>query len=151
MKTILSFLFLFTSIYVIGQTKKLEVINTKTGKTIYFQEAQRVKLRTESGKKFVEKITFLDNETIMINNISIKADSISSIKNNPKKGAAFKTTVLLTGLGLVASSAVAGAASNESAFALFAAGTGTAVAGSLLQSGNKNYLKMRNSFKIIEQ
>jgi hypothetical protein len=148
MKAIVSFILLFISLNTIGQTKKLEITNNQNGKLVYFQEAQRVKLRTQSGIKLVGEITFLDTETITVNNTAIK---LGSIKNYPKKGAKFKTAVLLTGLGLLASSAVAGAASNGSAFTLFAAGSGTIAAGSFLQSGNKTYIKRRNIFKIIEQ
>jgi hypothetical protein len=137
MKTIITFILLFISLNTIGQTKKLEITNNQSGKLAYFQEAQRVKLRTQSGIKLVGEITFLDTETIAVNNTTIKLDSISSIKNFPKKGAKFKTAVLLTGLGLLASSAVAGAASNGSAFTLFTAGAGTIAVGSFLQSGNK--------------
>ncbi len=46
MKTILSFIVLFISINTFSQTRKLEVTDNQSGKSIFFQEAQRVKITT---------------------------------------------------------------------------------------------------------
>lgn len=151
MKTILAFLLLFVSLSTLAQIKKLEVINTTTGKTVYFEEAQRVKITTEDRKKMVGTLTFPNTEFIAIDGITVKIDNIQSVKNYPKNGRTFKNIVLGAGLGLVASSGIAAAGGNGSAFALFATGAGTTVAGGLINNGNKTYIKRRNAFKIIAQ
>ena len=151
MKTILSFLLLFASMSLLAQTKKLEVTNSETGKSIFFEEAQRVKITTESREKLVGILTFQDNENIAIDGVPVKLDNVSSIKYFPKGGKTVKNIVLATGLGLLAGSGIAAADNNGSAFALFAAGTGTTVVGGLLGNKNKTYIKRKNIFKIIEQ
>ncbi|MGH2666926.1 hypothetical protein [Flavobacterium sp.] len=151
MKAILSFLLLFVSIGVLAQTKKLEVTNSETGKSVYFEETQRVKVTTESRQKLTGTLTFQDSENIAIDGVPVKLDNVSSIKYFPKKGRTVKNIVLATGLGLLAGSGIAAADNNGSAFALFAAGTGTTVIGGLIGNKNKTYIKRKNIFKIIEQ
>ena len=87
----------------------------------------------------------------MVDGVAVKLDNIQSIKNFPKKGRTFKNIVLGTGLGLVAGSGVAALGGNGSAFTLFAVGTGTTIAGGLINNGNKTYIKRRSAFKILEQ
>jgi len=152
MKTILSFLVLFVSLNTFAQLKKLEVTNTQTGKSVLFEESQRVKVTTESRKKYVGLLTIQDIQTIAINGNPVKVENILSIKNFPRKGRTFKNIVLGTGLGLVAGSAVAAAASNGNAFWMFTAGTATTITGGLINNGkNKTYIKRKSAFKIIEQ
>ncbi len=151
MKAILSFLILFVSLNTLAQTKKLEVTNTETGRTVLFESEQRVKITTEDRKKLVGTLTFPDTESIAIDGVAVKLDNIQSVKNFPKKGRTFKNIVIGTGLGLVAGSGVAALASNGSAFALFTAGTGTTIIGGLINNGSKTYIKRRCSFKILEQ
>jgi hypothetical protein len=151
MKTILSFLLLFASLNTFAQSKKLEVTNTDTGKSIYFEESQRVKITTEDRQKLVGSLTFPDTESVAIGGVPVKLDNIQSIKNSSKKGRTLKNIVLGAGLGLVAGSGIAAAGGNGSAFALFVAGAGTTVVGALINNGNKTYIKRRSAFKIITQ
>ena len=151
MKAILSFLILFVSFGTFAQTKKLEITNTKTGKVIYFEASQRVKITTDDRKKLVGTLTFPDTESIAIDGVPVKIDNIQSVKNFPKKGRTLKNIILGTGLGLVAGSGVAAAAGNGSAFALFASGTATTIVSGFIGNSNKTYIKRRNAFKILEQ
>lgn len=151
MKAILSFLLLFVSLNTFAQAKKLEVTNTQTGKAIYFEESQSVKITTEDRQKFVGTLTFPDTESVAIDGVAVKLDNIQSIKNSSKKGKTLKNIVLGTGLGLVVGSGIAAAGGNGSAFTLFAAGAGTTVVGALINNGNKTYIKRRSAFKIITQ
>ena len=150
MKTILSFILLFVSLNTFSQTKKLEVTNTQTGKSILFQEAQRVKVTTVKRQKLVGTLTFENAESIAVNGVPVKIEDINSIKYFPRKGRTLKNIILGTGLGLVAGSGVAAAFGNGTAFSLFAAGAGTTVVGGLIGNGNKTYIKQRSTFKIIE-
>lgn len=151
MKAILSFLLLFASLNMLAQTKKLEVTNTETGKATYFEAGQRVKITTEDRKKLVGIVTFPDAESIAVDGVAVKTDNIQSIKNFPKKGRLLKNIVIGTGLGLVATSGIVAINGNGSAFALFAAGSGTTVIGGLINNGNKTYIKRKSAFKILEQ
>ncbi|ELY1979180.1 hypothetical protein SL055_001388 [Flavobacterium psychrophilum] len=145
MKTILSFIVLFISINTFSQTRKLEVTDNQSGKSIFFQEAQRVKVTTTKREQLVGALTFENPESITINGMPIPINNI----NFPKKGAVLKNIILGTGLGLVAGSGIAAAFGNGNAFSLFAAGAGTTIAGGLI-GGNKTYIKQRSTFKIIE-
>ncbi|EKT3958566.1 hypothetical protein [Flavobacterium psychrophilum] len=149
MKTILSFIVLFISINTFSQTRKLEVTDNQSGKSIFFQEAQRVKVTTTKREQLVGTLTFENPESITINGMPIPINNINSIKYFPKKGAVLKNIILGTGLGLVAGSGIAAAFGNGNAFSLFAAGAGTTIAGGLI-GGNKTYIKQRSTFKIIE-
>ena len=151
MKAILSFIILFVSLNTLAQSKKLEVTNTETGKSILFESEQRVKIITQDRKKLVGSLSFSDTESITVDGVAVKLDNIQSIKNFPKKGRTFKNIVLGTGLGLVAGSGVAALGGNGSAFTLFAVGTGTTIVGGLINNGNKTYIKRRSAFKILEQ
>jgi hypothetical protein len=150
MKTILSFILLFVSLHTFSQTKKLEVTNNQTGKSILFEESQRVKVTTVKRQKLVGTLTFESAESIAVNGVPVPIDNINSIKYFPKKGRTLKNIILGTGLGLVAGSGVAAAFGNGTAFSLFAAGAGTTVVGGLIGNGNKTYIKQRSTFKIIE-
>ncbi|WP_411377664.1 hypothetical protein ACLHWR_01385 [Flavobacterium psychrophilum] len=102
MKTILSFIVLFISINTFSQTRKLEVTDNQSGKSIFFQEAQRVKITTTKREQLVGALTFENPESITINGMPIPINNINSIKYFPKKGAVLKNIILGTGLGLVA-------------------------------------------------
>jgi len=151
MKAILSFLILFASFSASAQTKKLEATNTETGKAVYFETSQRVKITTDDRKKLVGLLTFSDAESIAIDGVNVKVDNIQSIKNFPKKGRTAKNIILGTGIGLLAGSGIAAVAGNGTAFSLFAVGTGATIVGGLVGNSNKTYIKRRNAFKIIEQ
>ena len=90
MKTILSFILLFVSLHTFSQTKKLEVTNNQTGKSILFQEAQRVKVTTVKREKLVGILTFESAESIAVNGVPVSIDNINSIKYFPKKGRTLK-------------------------------------------------------------
>ncbi|MFM9988823.1 hypothetical protein [Flavobacterium sp.] len=151
MKTILSFLVLFISLNTFSQVKKLEATNKVTGKSVYFEDGQRVKLTTSDRKKMVGFLTINDLQTISVNGIETKTENISSIKYFPKGGRTAKNIFLGAGASLLAGSGVAAAFSDGSAFALFAGGTASIITGSLLNNKNKSLIYRNYMFKIVEQ
>jgi hypothetical protein len=151
MKTILSSLVLFISLTTFAQTKKLEATDKVTGKSIYFEEGQRVKLTTSDRKKMVGILSITDLQTFAVSGVEVKTDNISSIKHYPKGGRTAKNIFLGTGAGLVAGSGVAAAFSNGSAFSLFTGGTASIITGALLNNKNKSLIHRNYMFKIIEQ
>jgi len=150
MKTLITFAISLITFIGIAQSKKIEITNSETGKTVYFEENQRVKVTLDSRKRMVGTLTITDASTIAIDGQAFPLESVLSLKNYPKKGRTAKNILLGTGLGLIAGSGVAAATGSGVAFSLFAAGTGTTIIGGLVNNKNKNYLKRRNIFKIIE-
>lgn len=150
MKNIFLTIIILFSIQIVAQTKKFEVSNNVSGKTVMFEESQRVKISTVNREKFTGNLTLIDEKTISINGSIINLEDISSIKVAPKKGLTTKKVVMGVGLGLVASSAVLAANSKGDAFALFGSGALTTIVGGLLNGESKNYTKRKNTFKIIQ-
>jgi hypothetical protein len=150
MKKILFILSLLSSMSFFGQTKKLEVTHKETGKQIFFESDQRVKMSTLDRKKLVGSLTIIDLQTLSVNGTEVKIDNISSIKYFPKRGRTAKNIFLGTGAGLVVSSGIAGIANSESAFSLFLGGTASIITGALLNNKHKTLIYRHYMFKIIE-
>lgn len=150
MKKLLSITFLLLSISLLAQTKKLEATHKETGKQIYFQEGQRVKITTNDRKKTVGILAIIDLQTINVNGVDIKTDNLSSIRYYPRGGRTLKNILLGTGAGLLATSGALAAGNNGTAFAVFGAGTGTVIAGALVNNKNKALIHRHYLFKIVE-
>lgn len=150
MKNIFLTIIILFSIQIVAQTKKFEVSNNVSGKTVMFEESQRVKISTVNREKFTGNLIFIDEKTISIDGNNINLDDVNSIKGDSKKGITTKKVIMGVGLGLVATSGVMAATSNGNAFAFFGSGAATTIVGGLLNGGNKNYIKRKNTFKIIQ-
>lgn len=151
MKNILYVLVFLASLTSFSQQKSIEITNVKTGKTKYFEENQRIKIRTLDGKKHVGYLKFSDSLSFTVNNQPIKIDSLQSIKKQPKTMATIKTVVFITGLAIVGSSLVAASDGNDAAFLLFTIGSGVTIGAGLLEGINANNSNNRWRFKIIEK
>ena len=151
MKVILYLLLFFISSTVFSQQKAVEITNIKTGKVKFFDENQRIKIRTLDGKKYVGILKFSDSLTIIINNKSIKIDSLQSIKKQPKVLATVKTVILVAGLTIVGSSLVVASGGGNAAFLLFTVGSGVTISAGLLEGINTNNSDNKWTFKIIEK
>jgi hypothetical protein len=150
MKNTLYILLLLISFAGFSQNKALELKNKQTGKTILFEENQRIKVRTLDGKKSIGKLTFSDNETLIINNKTIKLDSLQSVKTQPRVLGTIKTIVLATGLSVVGASLIAAAKGNNAAFLLFTVGSGITITSGILEGLNANNINRKWEFKIIK-
>ena len=150
MKKLFAITFLLLSMSLLAQTKKLEATHKETGKQVFFQEGQRVKIITTDRKKTVGMLTFTDLQTINVDGNNIKTDNISSIRYFPKGGRAARNILLGAGAGLLATSGVLAAGNNGSAFAVFAAGTGTVITSAFVNNKNKALVERRYLFKIVE-
>ena len=151
MKNFVYLLALFISFTVFSQQKSLEITNIKSGIVKMFEENQRVKIRTLDGKKLVGDLKFSDAETLIINNQSIKIDSMLSIKNQPKVLGTIKTVVLVIGLGIVASSIIVASSGGGAAFLLFTVGSGVTIGAGVLEAINTNNSNRKWKFKIVEK
>lgn len=151
MKNILYLILFFISFTVFSQQKVIEITNIKTGKVKVFEENQRIKIRTKDGKKFIGNLKFSDSLSFMVNNQSIKIDSLKSIKSQPKVLGTVKTVVLITGLTVVGASIIAATGGNDSAFLLFVIGSGVTISAGVLEGINGNYSDYNWTFKIIEK
>jgi predicted phage tail protein len=151
MKNILYLLLLFTSFATIAQKRTIEITNINTGKIKVYEENQRIKIRTLDGKKYVGNLTFSDNETLIIDNQSIKIDSLLSIKKQPKLLGTVRTVILITGLAIVGSSIIVAAGGGNAAFLLFTVGSGVTISAGLIEAINSNNSNRRWKFKIVEK
>jgi hypothetical protein len=150
MKNRIYLLLLLISTAVFSQQKAFEITNIQTGKVKIFEENQRIKIRTLDRKKHVGILKFLDDQTIIIDNQSIKIDSLQSIKKQPKVLGTVKTVVLITGLVVVGASIVAASGGSDSAFLLFTIGSGVTISAGLLEGLNATYIDRKWTFKIID-
>lgn len=151
MKNIIYLLVIFISFTAFSQQKAIEITNIKTGKVLFFEENQRVKIRTLDGKKHIGNLKISDSLSFTVNNQSVKMDSLQSIKKQPKKLATIKTVVLATGLAVVGTSIVAASGGSDAAFLLFTIGSGVTIGAGLLEGINANNSNNRWTFKIIEK
>lgn len=151
MKNTLFLLLLVFSSAVFSQQRIIELTNIQTGTVKYFEENQRIKVRTLDRKKHIGILKFQDGQTIIIKDKSIKIDSLQSIKNQSKGLATVKTVVLAAGLATVASSLVAASKGQDAAFMLFAVGGGITIGAGLIEGVNANYTERKWRFKIIEK
>jgi len=151
MKKILFLLTLLLSLTTFSQQIALEITNIKSGETKIYQENERVKLRTIDRKKLVGELHFVDNQTLLIGESTVKLDSILSVKANPKTLGTIKTIVLVTGLAIVATSVIVASGGGGAAFLLFAVGSGVTISAGVLEGLNANNSNRKWTFKIIDK
>ena len=151
MRNLIYLLLFFISFTAFSQQKGIEITNIKTGKVKFFEENQRVKLRTLDGKKHVGNLKLLDSLNFSVNNQPIRIDSLQSIKKQVKTMATVKTVVLITGLAIVGTSLVAASGGSDAAFLLFSIGSGVTISAGLLEGLKANNSNYRWKFKIIEK
>lgn len=150
MKTILYSFLLLISFATIAQQRTIEISNINNGKIKVYQENQRIKVRTLDGKKHVGNLTFTDNETFVIDNQSIKIDSVLSIKKQPKLLGTIRTVVLVTGLAIVGTSIIVAAGGGNAAFLIFTVGSGVTISAGLIEAINSNNSNRQWKFKIVD-
>ena len=151
MKTLIYVVIFLISFTAFSQQKAIEVTNIQTGKVKVFTENQRIKIRTLDGKKHVGNLKILDSLSFMVNNQSVKIESLKSIKLQPKTLATIKTVVFASGLAIVGASLVAASEGNDSAFLLFTIGSGVTIGAGLLEGMNASTSNNKWTFKIIEK
>ena len=151
MKSLIYVVVFLISFTAFSQQKAIEVTNIQTGKVKVFTENQRIKIRTLDGKKHVGNLKILDSLSFMVNNQSVKIESLKSIKLQPKTLATIKTVVFASGLAIVGASLVAASEGNDSAFLLFTIGSGVTIGAGLLEGMNASTSNNKLTFKIIEK
>ena len=148
MKTLIYVVIFLISFTAFSQQKAIEDTNIQTGKVKVFTENQRIKIRTLDGKKHVGNLKILDSLSFMVNNQSVKIESLKSIKLQPKTLATIKTVVFASGLAIVGASLVAASEGNDSAFLLFTIGSGVTIGAGLLEGMNASTSNNKWTFKI---
>lgn len=151
MKKIIFFLMLLVSFAVFSQQRKIEITNIKSGKIKIFEENQRIKIRTLDGKKYVGNLSFSNNETFIIDQQTIKIDSLLSIKSAPKVLGTVKTVVLAAGLAVVTASVIVASGGGDAAFIIFTIGAGVTFSAGIIEAVNSNNSNRKWAFKIIEK
>ena len=150
MKTLIYVVVFLASFTAFSQQKVIEITNIKTGEVKYFDENQRVKIRTLDEKKIIGNLKITDSLNFTVNDQSVKIDSLKSIKLQPKALATVKTVVFVTGLAIVGASLVAASGGSDSAFLLFTIGSGVTISAGLLEGINGNNSNIKWKFKIID-
>jgi hypothetical protein len=150
MKTLIYLLVFLVSFTAFSQQKVIEITNIKTGEVKFFEENQRVKIRTLDEKKIIGNLKITDSLGFTVNNQSVKMDSLKSIKHQPKTLATVKTVVFVTGLAIVGASIIAASGGSDSAFLLFTIGSGVTIGAGLLEGINVNNSNNKWTFKIID-
>lgn len=151
MKKIISILTLLLTLTSFSQQRTIEITEIRTGKTMYYEDNQNVKIRTLDGKKHKGILKLVDNETFFVDNETIKIDSLQSIKINPKGINQIKNIVLYTGLTIVATGLILAAAGNNAAFLVLTAGTGITFGAGIIEGINGYNSLNKWNFKIVEK
>ena len=151
MKNSLYSIVLFISFTVFSQQKILEITNIKTGKVKVFIENQRIKIRTLDKKKRIGNLKFSDSLSFTLNNHKVTIDSLLSIKNQPKILGTAKTVLVFSGVAILGASVIAASGGSDSAFLIFAIGTGTILTSGIIEGLNSNYTKRKWTYKIVEK
>lgn len=151
MKNLLYLFFFVISFAAFSQQKSIEITNKKTGKTIVYEENQRIKIRTLAGKKHIGNLKISDNSNFMVNNQSVKIDSLKSIKKYPKKIETTKKVLFATGLATLGASIVTAASGSESSSLLFIIGSGITIGSGIIEGINTTNSNYKWDFKIIEK
>lgn len=150
MKHLLPILALFLTFSAVAQ-KKLEITRTTAKeKKIVLEENTRVKIRTSDMKKHLGELHFTADGNVLVNDVEIPLDSITSIKRQSKTFGTLKTVVLVAGLATMGAAAVVGAAGGEAAFLLFASGGGLTISSGILEAFNPNYTKRKWTYQVTE-
>lgn len=151
MKNSIYLIVLFFSFTVFSQQRILEITNIKTGKVKVFEENQRIKIRTLDKKKWVGNLKFSDSLSFTLNNHKVAIDSLLCIKNQPKVLGTAKTVLLFSGVAVLGASIIAASGGSDSAFLIFAIGTGTILTSGIIEGLNANYTKRKWTYKIVEK
>ncbi len=142
---------LLFSLTVFCQNKTVQITNIQSGKEKVFVENERIKIRTLDHKKWVGNLKILDSIHFMVNNHTIQIDSLQSIKKQPKVLGTVKTIVLVSGLAVVGASVIAASGGSDSAFMLFAIGSGTTIGAGIIEGLDTNYTRRKWTYKIVEK
>ena len=151
MKKIILLVLLFLSFTAFCQQKAIEITNIKTGKTIVYENSQRIKIRTLDGKKHVGELKVVDENTFLVGSETIQIDSLQSIKIQPKNLEQIKNIVLYTGLAIVVTGITLATLGNNAAFLAITVGTGVTIGAGIIEGINGNNSKRKWNFKIIEK
>jgi len=151
MKKIILTLTLLFSLTTFSQQKNIEITEIKTGKTIYYEDNQSVKIQTLDGKKHKGILKLIDNKTFLVDDETIKIDSLQSIKINPKGMSQIKNIVFYTGLAIVATGLILATAGNNAAFLVLTAGTGITIGAGIIEGINGYNSLNKWNFKIVEK
>ena len=151
MKTLIYLVVFLVAFTAFSQQEGIEVTNIKTGEIKFFEENKRVKIRTLDEKKRVGILKMTDSLSFMVNDQSVKIDSLKSIKYQPKTLATIKTVVLVIGLATVGASLIAASGGNDATFLLFTIGSGVTIGAGRLEGINTNNSNNKWTFKISEK
>jgi small nuclear ribonucleoprotein (snRNP)-like protein len=151
MKKIISILTLLLTLTSFSQLRIIEITEIRTGKTMYYEDNQNVKIRTLDGKKHKGILKLVDNETFLVGDETIKIESLHSIKINPKGINQIKNIVLYTGVAIVATGLILATVGNNAAFLVLTVGSSVTIGAGIIEGINGYNSLNKWNFKIVEK
>ena len=93
---IITLIFYFTNI-ANSQNKGVTMTSTAYGKTAFFKENKRVRIKTVDGELHRGRLKIIDNQTILIDGEAIALDSVLQIKRHSLAVTIISVTLIVAG------------------------------------------------------
>ncbi len=143
-------LFIFIPFIFFAQEKQLQITKIEDGKTFIIKENKRVKIKTMNGEKLFGKIKFIDNNTILIDEKSIKLDDIKFIRKRNLSTTIIATSFIIVGAFTLGLAPILVIGDTQAALTVFLSSVGISSFAILLPSLSKKYSNSTYNFQIIE-
>ena len=133
-----------------AQELSLELTKVNSGRVLKIKEDKRVVVKTKDKERFVGKIKFIDNNTILIDEKSIKLDDIKFIRKRNLSTTIIATSFIVLGAFTLGLAPILVIGDTQAALTAFLSSVGISSFAILLPSLSKKYSNSTYNFQIIE-
>lgn len=143
-------LFLFIPFIFFAQEKHLQITNINNGETFVIKENKRLKIKTMNGEKLFGKLKFVDDNTILIDEKSLKIDEIKFIRKRSLSTTIIATSFIIVGAFTLGLAPILVIGDTQAALTAFLSSVGISSFAILLPNLSEKYSNSTYDFQIIE-